>query len=98
MLTFGDDPCAVFAETDQLGVRARARGEALCRHVEALEQVGLAGAVGTDGEHDPRLEAELESGVRPVVAEGERPDDQPATKASLATPLSGRAGFARASV
>jgi hypothetical protein len=44
--------------------------------MKALEQVRLARAVRADGEHDSRLQRELEPWIRPVVPELERPDDQ----------------------
>jgi hypothetical protein len=37
--------------------------------VERLEEVRLAGSVLADGENDPRLKGELESGVRPIIPE-----------------------------
>jgi len=51
--------------------------------VERLEQVRLAGSVLADSEDDSRLQRELESEIRPIIAEGERADDQPAIEAPL---------------
>jgi hypothetical protein len=45
--------------------------------MQRLEQIRLAGAVGSDREHEPGLEAELEVRVGAELAERERPDDQP---------------------
>ena len=67
---------AVRAEADQLRVGARPRREALRAEVQRLEQVRLAGAVRADDEHEPRLEGEVEPGVRAEVAQRERADDQ----------------------
>ena len=67
------------ALADQLHVRARAGREALRADVQRLEQVRLAGAVRPGDEDEPRLERELEPGVRPEVAERDLGDDQPAS-------------------
>ena len=67
------------AVPDQLRVRARARREALRADVERLEQVRLAGAVRAGDEDEPRLERELQPGIRPEVAERDLGDDQPAS-------------------
>ena len=64
------------AEADQLRVDPRARREPLRADVQRLEQVRLAGAVRADDEDDPRLQAELEPGVRAEVAQRDRRDDQ----------------------
>ena len=70
-------PGGALAEADQLRVGARARREALRADVQRLEQVRLAGAVRPDDEHEPRLEVEVEPGVRAEVAERDVRDDQP---------------------
>jgi hypothetical protein len=51
--------------------------------VKRLEEVRLAGSVLADSEQDPRLERKLESRIRPIIAERERADDQPAIEAPL---------------
>jgi len=47
--------------------------------VERLEEVGLAGAVRPDDEHEPGLEREVEAGVRAKAPERGPRDDQPAS-------------------
>jgi hypothetical protein len=47
--------------------------------MEALEEVRLSRAVRPDRQDEPRLELELEPGVRAIVAERELLDDQAAT-------------------
>jgi hypothetical protein len=44
--------------------------------VERLEQVRLAGAVGTGDEDEPGLQRELEAFVAAEVSERDVPDDQ----------------------
>ena len=73
----------VGAETNELRVVAAARRETLRADVQRLEQVRLAGAVLTDREHDPRLQIQLERGVGAIVAERERPNDQPARRIGM---------------
>ena len=67
------------ALADQLHVGARAGREALRADVQRLEEVRLAGAVRPRDENEPRLERELEPGIRPEVAERDLGDDQPAS-------------------
>jgi hypothetical protein len=95
VVTFNSHARSALAEANQLSVGARSGRESLRREMQALEQIRLASAVRADSEHDPRFQRELEPWIRPVVPEFERPDDQPATKASLATPASAFAGFPR---
>jgi len=83
MLAVHGDARSLLAEPDQLRIGARARREALGRDVQAFEQVGLAGAVRPDHEHDSRPELQLELGVGAVVPERERPDDQPASRIGM---------------
>ena len=71
------DPSRLGAEAHQLRVVAAAGREALRTDVQRLEQVRLAGSVLADGQHQSRLESQLERGVGAVVAERERADDQP---------------------
>ena len=92
------DPSLPPAEADELRVGARPRREALRADVQRLEQVRLAGAVRPGHEHEPGRELEVEPRVRAVVPKRDRGDDQPATEAPLAVPLSGCSGFARAPV
>ena len=47
--------------------------------VERLEEVRLPGAVCARHENEPRLELELEPGIRPEVAKRDSGDDQPAS-------------------
>jgi hypothetical protein len=47
--------------------------------VERLQQVRLAGAVATDDEHEPGLEAQVERSVRAEAPERGVRDDQPAS-------------------
>jgi hypothetical protein len=47
--------------------------------VQRFEEVGLPGAVSADDEHQPRLEAEVERGVRAKAPERGPCDDQPAS-------------------
>jgi hypothetical protein len=55
----------------------------LGREVERLEQVGLADAVSTDDEDDPRREFEVERRVRPIPTERYAIDDQPARRIGM---------------
>jgi hypothetical protein len=70
------DASSRLPEADQLCVRPSPRREALRRDVQRLQQVGLADAVRTDGENEPRLERDVEPLVRPVLREMKRLDDQ----------------------
>jgi hypothetical protein len=72
------DPAGVLAEAQHLRVRARPRREPLRPEVQRLEQVRLSGPVGPDGQHEARLEIEVEPRVRANVPERDRADDQPA--------------------
>src|SRR5207237_3786026 len=77
------DSGARLAEADQLRVRARPRREALGPDVQRLEQVRLPRTVRPHDEHEPRLEPEVESRVRAVVAKRDRLDDQPASRIGM---------------
>ena len=80
--TEGDAAC-IGAEADQLGVAARAWREALGPDVERLEQIRLPGAVRPVQQDDPRLEGQLERGVRAKVTKGDLVDDQPASRMGM---------------
>ena len=69
----------MLAEPDQPRLRARPRREALRPDVQRLEQVRLPGAVRPDHQHEPRLEREVERGVRAKAPERDPRDDQPAS-------------------
>jgi hypothetical protein len=64
------------ADPHEASVQPRAGREALRRHVNRLEQVRLAGAVGPDHERGARRKLEVEAAVRAVVAQEEAGDDQ----------------------
>jgi hypothetical protein len=98
MVAAQGDACRITAEPDELRIRARPRREALCPYVQRLEQVGLPGTVWAGDQDKPRLEPQIELRVGTKIAKRECGDDQPATKAPLAVPASGRSGFAGASV
>src|SRR5262249_26176937 len=71
-----DSSCA-FPEPNELRIRSRARGEALRSYVQRLQKIRLACAVLTDNQNQPRLEGEIETRIRPNVAQRNRRDDQP---------------------
>jgi len=71
-----DDARGRLPELDQLAVGASPRREALGGDMQRLEQVRLAGAVRADDQNDPRLQLQVERGVRPVPAEADVPDVQ----------------------
>ena len=71
------DPCCIAAEPHELLIGPRPRREALRPHVQRLEQVRLAGSVGPGHQDEPRLQLEVELGVRAKVSERNRADDQP---------------------
>ena len=77
------DACGRLAEANELRVLAGARREPLRRDVQRLEQVRLPDAVRPDGEHDARLEVEIERRVRPVLAKSDVLDDQPASRIGM---------------
>ena len=77
------DARCVGPEADQLRVGARPWREALRADMECLEQIRLAGTVRPDDEREPRLQAELEPGIRAEVAKRDRRDDQPASRIGM---------------
>jgi hypothetical protein len=78
VFTLHGDARVLLTEADQLRIRSRAGRKALDGHMQALEQVRLAGPVRPNGKNDARLEVELEERVGAIVPERERPNDQPA--------------------
>jgi hypothetical protein len=64
------------AEADQPAVGTRARRESLCREVNGLEQVGLAGSVLACDEDDAWRQGQIEGRVGAEVAERDAEDDQ----------------------
>jgi hypothetical protein len=63
------DSRAFSPEADQARIGARAGREALGADVQRLEQVRLAGPVRADDEYEPRLQPELEAGVRAEISQ-----------------------------
>lgn len=74
---------AVGAEADEVRVEPRPRREPLSRDVERLEEIRLACAVRAGGEDEPRLEVEVEIGVRAEVAKCEVRDDQSGSRMGM---------------
>ena len=72
------DSCRVSAKPDRGRLAASPEREALRAHVDGLEEIRLAGAVGTRDEDEPRDEVELLASIRAEVGQAEVCDDQSA--------------------
>ena len=76
-------PAGLRAEANHLGIAPRTRREPLRTDMQSLEEVRLSCPVRAVQEHDSRLEAELQAGVRAEVPERDLADDQPASRIGM---------------